>query len=44
MSQVQATLDHLFRRQSGQMVAYLTRFFGPDHLDLAEAVVQEALL
>ncbi len=26
------------------MVAYLTRFFGTDHLDLAEAVVQEALL
>jgi RNA polymerase sigma-70 factor (ECF subfamily) len=44
MSQVQATLDHLFRRQSGQMVAYLTRFFGPDQLDLAESVVQEALM
>ncbi len=44
MSQVQATLDHLFRRQAGQMVAYLTRFFGPHHLDLAETVVQEALL
>lgn len=26
------------------MVAYLTRFFGTDHLDLAEMVVQEALL
>lgn len=26
------------------MVAYLTRFFGADHLDLAETVVQEALL
>jgi len=44
MSQVQATLDHLFRRSSGKIVAYLTRFFGPDHLDLAEVVVQEALL
>lgn len=44
MAHVQETLDHLFRRQSGQMVAYLTRFFGPDHLDLSESVVQEALL
>lgn len=43
-SEVHQTLDHLFRRQSGQLVAYLTRFFGPDHLDLAETVVQEALL
>ncbi|MBL7670325.1 MAG: sigma-70 family RNA polymerase sigma factor [Bdellovibrionaceae bacterium] len=43
-SQVGQILDHLFRRQSGQMVAYLTRFFGTDHLDLAETVVQEALL
>jgi len=42
--QVRQTLDHLFRRQSGQMVAYLTRFFGVDHLDLAETVVQEALM
>jgi RNA polymerase sigma factor (sigma-70 family) len=41
---VSQTLDHLFRRQSGQLVAYLTRFFGPDHLDLSETVVQEALL
>ena len=43
-SQVQETLDHLFRRESGKIVAYLTRFFGPSHLDLAEASVQEALL
>jgi RNA polymerase sigma factor (sigma-70 family) len=43
-SKVSQTLDHLFRRQSGQLVAYLTRFFGPDHLDLSETVVQEALL
>lgn len=42
--QVQATLDHLFRRESGRIVAYLTRFLGPDHLDLAENAVQEALV
>jgi RNA polymerase sigma-70 factor (ECF subfamily) len=38
------TLNHLFRRESGRITAYLTRFFGPDHLDLAESVVQTALL
>ncbi len=43
-SRVNQTLDHLFRRQSGQLVAYLTRFFGPNHIDLSETVVQEALL
>ena len=37
-------VDHLFRSRSGQMVAYLTRVLGPQHLDLAEEVVQEALL
>lgn len=38
------TVDHLFRNRSGQMVSYLTRMLGPEHLDLAEEVVQEALL
>ncbi|MEA2562467.1 MAG: hypothetical protein QOH06_3971 [Acidobacteriota bacterium] len=37
-------VDHLFRREAGRMVAGLTRIFGPAHLDLAEDVVQEALL
>jgi RNA polymerase sigma-70 factor (ECF subfamily) len=37
-------VDHLFRNRAGQMVAYLTRIFGPAHLELAEEVVQEALL
>ena len=37
-------VDHLFRNRSGQMVSYLTRMLGPGHLDLAEEVVQEALL
>jgi RNA polymerase sigma factor (sigma-70 family) len=43
-SQVNETLDHLFRRQSGQIVAYLTRIFGPGKIDFAENIVQEALL
>ena len=37
-------VDHLFRSRAGQMVAWLTRVFGPAHLDLAEEVVQDALL
>ena len=37
-------VDHLFRTRAGQMVAYLTRLFGPAHLGLAEEVVQDALV
>jgi RNA polymerase sigma-70 factor, ECF subfamily len=37
-------VDHLFRSRAGRMVAWLTRIFGPAHLDLAEEVVQDALL
>jgi len=35
-------IDHLFRRESGRMVAALTRIFGVHNLTLAEDVVQEA--
>lgn len=41
---VDQLVDHLFRRESGRMVAVLTRSFGPAHLALAEEVVQDALL
>jgi len=37
-------VDHLFRNRAGQMVAYLTRVLGAEHLDIAEEAVQEALL
>jgi RNA polymerase sigma-70 factor (ECF subfamily) len=37
-----ADIDHLFRRQHGQMVAALTRIFGMHNLKLAEDVVQDA--
>ena len=37
-------LEHLFRHQSGRMVAHFTRLFGPAHLDLAEETVQDAML
>ena len=37
-------VDHLFRSESGRLVALLTRVLGPAHLALAEDVTQEALL
>src|SRR5215475_6820643 len=37
-------VDHLFRRESGRLVAILTRRFGVAHLHLAEDAVQDALL
>lgn len=37
-------MDHLFRRESGKMVAYLTRIFGFDRVNLAEDVVQDTLI
>jgi RNA polymerase sigma factor (sigma-70 family) len=41
--QVSQLVEHLFRHESGKMVATLTRIFGIEHLNLAEDVVQEAL-
>ena len=35
-------VDHLFRRESGRMVATLTRIFGIHNIALAEDVVQDA--
>lgn len=36
--------EHLFRHESGKLVSVLTGIFGVDHLELAEDVVQEALV
>lgn len=43
-NKISGLVDHLFRHQAGQMIATLVRVFGPRHIDLAEEVVQEALL
>src|SRR5512146_3473485 len=40
---VTRVVEHLFRHESGKMVAILTRIFGIEHLSLAEDVVQETL-
>ena len=37
-------IDHLFRHEAGRIVSVLTRIFGLDRIELAEDVVQEALL
>src|SRR3974377_96387 len=39
--EVTGFVDHLFRREAGKMVSYLTKIFG--RLDLAEDVVQDTL-
>jgi RNA polymerase sigma factor (sigma-70 family) len=39
----EALVASLFRHESGRLVAALTRLFGPQNLQLAEDVVQEAL-
>jgi RNA polymerase sigma-70 factor (ECF subfamily) len=41
---VRPLVEHLFRHQSGQMLATLTRIFGVQDWDLAEEAVQEAML
>jgi DNA-directed RNA polymerase specialized sigma24 family protein len=42
--EVNHVVEHLFRHEARKMVSTLTRFFGVEHLKLAEDVVQEALV
>src|SRR5579859_775418 len=44
MSPIPPLLDHLFRHEAGRITASLCSIFGLNHLDLAEEVVQDALL
>jgi predicted RNA polymerase sigma factor len=37
-------VERLFQEQSGRLVAHFARRLGPAHLDLAEEVVQDALV
>ena len=43
-AQIEQLVEHLFRHQSGRMVATLTRIFGTENLQMAEDVVQETLI
>lgn len=38
-SEVCELVNHLFRRQAGQIVATLTRYLGPENLQIAEDAV-----
>jgi RNA polymerase sigma-70 factor (ECF subfamily) len=41
---VGALVDHLFRRESGRLIARLVRVLGPERIDLAEEAVQDAMI
>ncbi len=41
---IRPLVEHFFRNESGKMVAVLTKIFGTANLDLAEDVVQDAML
>jgi predicted RNA polymerase sigma factor len=41
---IRTQAEQLFRQQAGRIVSTLTRFLGSDHIDLAESVVQDALI
>jgi RNA polymerase sigma-70 factor (ECF subfamily) len=43
-TKIYEAVDHLFRRQAGQMVSVLARRFGYQHLQLIEDSVQDALV
>lgn len=41
---IQHTLEHLFRHESGRMLAVLSKLFGLHQVEIAEDIVQETLL
>ena len=41
---IQQHIEHVFRHESGKLVATLTRIFGAHLIQLAEDVVQDAML
>ncbi|RMA57048.1 RNA polymerase sigma factor [Ulvibacter antarcticus] len=41
---IDQTLNHLFRHESGKMVSVLVKIFGTENFELAEDVVQDALV
>jgi RNA polymerase sigma factor (sigma-70 family) len=43
-TQIEQTVEHLFRHEWGKLVAVLTKLFGPQNLQMAEDVVQDTLL
>ncbi|MDN3669399.1 sigma-70 family RNA polymerase sigma factor [Echinicola jeungdonensis] len=42
--EIDLTINHLFRQESGKMVSVLVKIFGSENFELVEDVVQDALL
>src|SRR3712207_4793107 len=43
-SEIHQAVDHLFRHESGKMIAVLSRLLGLQHLQTAQDLVQDTLL
>ncbi|MBL0181387.1 MAG: sigma-70 family RNA polymerase sigma factor [Chitinophagaceae bacterium] len=43
-SNIEQTVEHLFRHEWGKLVTVLTKLFGPQNLQMAEDVVQDTLV
>ena len=41
---IEQTVDHLFRHESGKMVAVLSKLLGLQNLETSQDIVQDALL
>lgn len=41
---IHSTVEHLFRHESGRMLAVLTKLFGLNQVEIAEDIVQETLI
>lgn len=41
---IDETINHLFRQESGKMVSVLVKIFGTENIEMAEDVVQDALV
>ncbi len=41
--EIDSLIDKLYRQEAGKLIAVLTRFFGAEHIELSEDVVQDAL-
>lgn len=42
--EINKLVDHLFRHESGKLIAVLTKLFGPEQLEWVEDVVQDSLV
>jgi RNA polymerase sigma-70 factor (ECF subfamily) len=41
---IQQTVDHLFRHESGKMIAVLSKLLGLQNIETAQDIVQDALV